>query len=123
MSEPSIRVAVVGVGHVGRHHARILDSLPDVDLVATVDLDERRALDDRFALKVFLDLPTRSQYESILLDYARRAGVAEQEGRLLDAFRVWCLRNNHDLVGGRTARDFILSRYPEADRRGGGSGS
>ncbi len=86
-------------------------------------LDERRALDDRFALKVFLDLPTRSQYESILLDYARRAGVAEQEGRLLDAFRVWCLRNNHDLVGGRTARDFILSRYPEADRRGGGSGS
>ena len=45
MSEPSIRVAVVGVGHVGRHHARILDSLPDVDLVATVDLDERRALE------------------------------------------------------------------------------
>ena len=86
-------------------------------------LDERRALDDRFALKVFLDFPTRSQYESILLDYARRAGVAEEEGRLLEAFRVWCLRNNHDLVGGRTARDFILSRYPEADRRGGGSGS
>ena len=45
MSEASIRVAVVGVGHVGRHHARILDSVADVDLVATVDLDERRALE------------------------------------------------------------------------------
>ena len=80
-------------------------------------LDERRALDDRFALKVFLDLPGKSQYESILLDYARRAGIPEGEESLLDAFRVWCLRNNHDLVGGRTARDFILSRYPGAVRR------
>ena len=80
-------------------------------------LDERRALDDRFALKVFLDLPGKSRYESILLDYARRAGITEEEEILLEAFRVWCLRNNHDLVGGRTARDFILSRYPEAVRR------
>lgn len=84
-------------------------------------LDERRAVDDRFALKVFLDLPTRSQYERILLDYARRAGVVEEERSLLESFRVWCMRNNHDLVGGRTARDFILSRYPEASRRGEGS--
>ena len=83
-------------------------------------LDERRAVDDRFALKVFLDLPTRSQYERILLDYARRAGVVEEKGSLLDSFRVWCMRNNHDLVGGRTARDFILSRYPEVSRRGEG---
>lgn len=81
-------------------------------------LDERRAVDDRFALKIFLDLPTRSQYERILLDYARRAGIAEEERSLLESFRVWCLRNNHDLVGGRTARDFILSRYPEKSRRG-----
>ena len=81
-------------------------------------LDERRAVDDRFALKVFLDLPTRSQYEQILLDYARRAGVVEEERSLLESFRVWCLRNNHDLVGGRTARDFILSRYPHASRGG-----
>ena len=80
-------------------------------------LDERRALDDRFPLKVSLDLPGRSRYEAILLDYARRAGIAEEEESLLEAFRVWCLRNNHDLVGGRTARDFILSRYPGAVRR------
>src|SRR5205823_5301239 len=33
----SLRVAVVGVGHVGRHHARILAALPGVELVAVVD--------------------------------------------------------------------------------------
>jgi predicted dehydrogenase len=38
-----VRAAVVGVGHLGRHHARILSSLPDVDLVAVVDVDGERA--------------------------------------------------------------------------------
>ncbi|WP_165065531.1 Gfo/Idh/MocA family protein [Paludisphaera rhizosphaerae] len=32
-----LRVAVVGVGHLGRHHARILNSLPGVELVAVAD--------------------------------------------------------------------------------------
>ena len=38
-----LRVAVVGVGHFGRHHARILSSLPGVRLVAVVDIDADRA--------------------------------------------------------------------------------
>ena len=37
------RVGVVGVGHVGRHHARILAQAPDVDLVSVVDIDRARA--------------------------------------------------------------------------------
>ncbi|ADV61343.1 oxidoreductase domain protein [Isosphaera pallida ATCC 43644] len=32
-----LRAAVVGVGHLGRHHARILGGMPDVELVAVVD--------------------------------------------------------------------------------------
>ncbi|MEC7768730.1 MAG: Gfo/Idh/MocA family oxidoreductase [Acidobacteriota bacterium] len=44
MRNCSLRVAVVGVGHVGRHHARILSSSPDVELVAAVDIDRDRAL-------------------------------------------------------------------------------
>jgi predicted dehydrogenase len=39
----SLRVGVVGVGHLGRHHARILSSLPDVDLCAVVDVNRARA--------------------------------------------------------------------------------
>jgi predicted dehydrogenase len=37
------RVGVVGVGHLGRHHARILAEAPDVELVSVVDIDLARA--------------------------------------------------------------------------------
>ena len=32
-----LRVGVIGVGHLGRHHARIYDELPLVSLVGIVD--------------------------------------------------------------------------------------
>jgi len=38
-----LRVAVIGVGYLGKHHARILSSLPGVDLVAVVDTNRPRA--------------------------------------------------------------------------------
>ena len=38
-----MRVAVIGVGHLGRHHARILAGMPDVDLVGVVDTNLQRA--------------------------------------------------------------------------------
>ena len=76
-------------------------------------LDQERALDDRFALKVFLDLPSRQQYRAMVLSYARRAGIDLPEEDLLAAFEVWRMRHNHDLVGGRTARDFIDAYLPQ----------
>jgi predicted dehydrogenase len=39
----SLRIAVIGVGHLGRHHARILSALPGVQLVAVVDTNRARA--------------------------------------------------------------------------------
>jgi predicted dehydrogenase len=39
----SLRIAVIGVGHLGRHHARILSTLPGVELVAVVDTNRGRA--------------------------------------------------------------------------------
>lgn len=33
------RIAVVGVGHLGRHHARLLGELPECELVAVADRD------------------------------------------------------------------------------------
>ena len=39
-----IRTAVVGVGYLGRHHARIHASTPGVKLVAVVDTDPARAV-------------------------------------------------------------------------------
>ena len=39
----SLRVAVIGVGHLGKHHARILAALPGATLVAVVDTNQARA--------------------------------------------------------------------------------
>jgi predicted dehydrogenase len=38
-----MRAAVIGVGHLGRHHARILASLPGVTLAAVIDTNRERA--------------------------------------------------------------------------------
>ncbi len=42
MSDP-IPVAVIGTGHMGRHHVRVYHELPEARLVGVVDLDEARA--------------------------------------------------------------------------------
>jgi predicted dehydrogenase len=39
----ALRVAVIGVGHLGKHHARILSSMPGVELVGIVDTHLGRA--------------------------------------------------------------------------------
>jgi predicted dehydrogenase len=36
---PRLRTAVVGVGHLGKEHARILAGFPEVELVGVVDID------------------------------------------------------------------------------------
>ncbi len=38
-----MKVAVVGVGHLGSHHARILSDMPGVELAGVVDVDRSRA--------------------------------------------------------------------------------
>lgn len=37
-----LRTTVIGVGHLGRHHARILSTRPNVELVGVVDIDAAR---------------------------------------------------------------------------------
>jgi predicted dehydrogenase len=48
-------MAVVGVGHLGKEHARILSNLPEVDLVGVADVNrgQVRAIADRCGTKAF----------------------------------------------------------------------
>lgn len=39
-----LKVAVVGVGHLGKEHARLCSDLSDVDLVGVVDIDKDRGI-------------------------------------------------------------------------------
>ena len=43
MSAAPLRIAVIGVGHLGRHHARILADMPGVRLAGVLDLNMQRA--------------------------------------------------------------------------------
>src|SRR5438477_3948288 len=38
-----MKAAVIGVGHLGKHHARLYADIPGVDLVGVVDLQPARA--------------------------------------------------------------------------------
>ncbi|HEX7549775.1 MAG TPA: Gfo/Idh/MocA family oxidoreductase, partial [Candidatus Methylomirabilis sp.] len=57
-----VRVAVVGVGHLGQHHARIYAEMPGVDLVAVADISESRRREVGGRLKV----PTGADYRGLV---------------------------------------------------------
>jgi predicted dehydrogenase len=53
----SSRVAVVGVGHLGQHHARVLSTMPGVELVAVADarIEQARAVAGRHGTRAVAD--------------------------------------------------------------------
>ena len=54
---PRLRMAVIGVGHLGKEHARILAGLPEVELVgvADVSLPQAQAVAHRLRTQAFSD--------------------------------------------------------------------
>ena len=46
----AMRVAVIGVGSMGKHHARVYYELPDTDLVAVSDMNSGAAAFGRGAV-------------------------------------------------------------------------
>ncbi|NEU56508.1 Gfo/Idh/MocA family protein [Halorussus sp. MSC15.2] len=62
--------AVVGVGNMGRHHARVYSELPNVNLVGVFDVDDEQARE------VAEDHGTRAMDMDALLDAADVASIA-----------------------------------------------
>jgi predicted dehydrogenase len=54
---PRLRLAVIGVGHLGKEHARILAGLPEVELVGVADanVDQARAVAGRCGTRPYAD--------------------------------------------------------------------
>src|SRR6185503_12134724 len=52
-----LRVGVVGVGHLGQHHARLLAAMDDVELVGVVDKkpDRAREIASKYSTGAFTD--------------------------------------------------------------------
>jgi predicted dehydrogenase len=61
-AERILRTAVVGVGHLGQHHARLYTELPGVELVAVADVDEARRREVGERLRV----PAVADYRELL---------------------------------------------------------
>jgi predicted dehydrogenase len=57
-----LRMAVIGVGHLGQHHARILAEMPDVELAGVVDAspEQARSIAERLKTRPF------ESYETLL---------------------------------------------------------
>jgi predicted dehydrogenase len=55
----TLRAGVIGVGHLGQHHARLYASLPDATLIGVTDQDRERArlIAERHGAQVFEDVP------------------------------------------------------------------
>lgn len=56
MRQP-LRAGVIGIGAMGRHHARLYFHLPNVELIAVADIDEERAISiaQSYRCKAYLD--------------------------------------------------------------------
>ena len=70
MTERKIPVAVVGVGSLGQHHARIYSEMPGAELVAVIDRDQARAEEIAarcgcLALNDLRDIPEKVEAASI----------------------------------------------------------
>ncbi len=70
-------------------------------------IDEKRAIDDRFGLKLFYDIPVFKNLHKILFHYADKTGHPYKKEELVNRFSNFALKNNHDNPAGRTIRQFI----------------
>ncbi|MDX1583544.1 MAG: Gfo/Idh/MocA family oxidoreductase, partial [Thermoanaerobaculia bacterium] len=50
MSRETLRIGVVGVGYLGRLHARVLTEIPEADVIGFVEPDDDRAAEAADAL-------------------------------------------------------------------------
>ena len=82
MGEKRVRVAIIGVGHLGQAHARIMATeLPGAELVALADLDPDRArqVGERYRVPWradFRDLPGDPEAVCVVVPTDRHYEVA-----------------------------------------------
>jgi predicted dehydrogenase len=82
VSARPLRAAVIGVGHLGRIHAKIYHKNPGSELAFVCDIDERRARSvavefDSQALGGVTDLPDDIDVVSIVVPTTEHAAIAE----------------------------------------------
>ena len=117
MAEP-VRAAVIGVGALGQHHARVYESLPEARLVGVYDVDHARAAEvaARHSCRAFAhlrDLLAAADAVSVAVptvDHHRVARAVLDEGRhaLVEKPMTSTLAEADDLIRAAAARGVVL---------------
>jgi predicted dehydrogenase len=89
---PEVTAGVIGVGSMGKHHARVYGELPGVDLVGVTDVDEGRAR------SVAREHGTRALSKSDLLDAVDAVSIAVPTEYHYETVRECLERGVHVLV-------------------------
>jgi predicted dehydrogenase len=93
LTNPKIRIAVIGGGHLGRIHAKLLASREDLELVAVCDPSESA----RQAIESQLGLPTLADFQ--ILANQIDAAVVVTPTVLHHRIGLWCLEHGiHTLI-------------------------
>ena len=117
MAEP-VRAAVIGVGALGQHHARVYQSLPEARLVGVFDQDRRRAEEvaGSHSCRAFPDVATLlAEAEAVsvavpTVDHHRVARAALDAGRhvLVEKPMTSTLAEADDLIRVAGERGLVL---------------
>jgi predicted dehydrogenase len=104
-SNPPLRAVVIGVGHLGQHHARLMAGTPGVELVGVVDADPARGdeVAERLGVQAFTD-------PSQIPDDVRAASVAVPTSLHHDVVMPLLERDVHVLVEKPMAADLEQAR-------------
>lgn len=67
MDKKKIKTAVVGVGHLGQHHARVYTELPTTELYCVVDTNKEKgtALAEKYNVKYFSDYTDKEILDNV----------------------------------------------------------
>ena len=118
MKEPprEVRVAVVGVGHLGRQHARVAAGLPGVRLIGIYDHHEGRAEEvaRQFGLRVLPGLEAVAEEAAAVVIATPTASHAEIAGYFLDRGRDVLIEK--PITAKLSDADALLARAREVGR-------
>jgi predicted dehydrogenase len=104
MTPQPIRVGVVGVGSMGRHHVRVYSELPGADLVGVADADVRKAAE------VAAEFGTTTYTQADLLDRVDAVSIAVPTEHHHAVARAALLAGVHVLVEKPFVADYSEGR-------------
>ncbi|MCL4546098.1 MAG: Gfo/Idh/MocA family oxidoreductase [Chloroflexi bacterium] len=117
----AIRVAIIGVGNIGKTHGRVYKANPLAELVAVCDIDRARAdaAAAEFGVRAYYDVETLLKQEEFVMASVATAGIENGSDHYLPVMQALAA-GKHVLVEKPISNDLARAKemVTEAKRRG-----